>query len=315
LYMRQGKLESALSGFERYSKLHREDLKNRLKIGIIHLKQRNFSRAIQDFSDLLKDKPEYDQALYYLARTYEQQGDVDKAIVQYRLIKPGSSLWKTAQLRLALIFARRDEYATAIRVLQDALKVGKPQPELYLYMGIFYQDDNKKEKALEVLKEGLSKFPDNVDLLYRTGLVLDSLDRKEEAIKVMKKILKIEPANPEALNYIGYTYADMNIHLKEAEQLIKEALESRPKDGYILDSMAWVYYRMGNYSKALDYIQKALEFVSDDPIITEHAGDIYKAVGKTKEAIKYYKRALLLHPQKPELIEEKIKELKFSTNH
>jgi tetratricopeptide (TPR) repeat protein len=172
-----------------------------------------------------------------------------------------------------------------------------------------YEDKGQLDEALRVFEEGIAKFPRETELLYRKGVVLDKMGKKEEALQVMKNILILDPESPEALNYVGYTYAEQGIMLDEAERYIKKALEKSPQDGYILDSMAWVYYKMGKYRKALEYIEKALKFVSDDPIISEHAGDIYRALGMKKKALELYQRAIDLGHDKSVEIENKIREL------
>jgi tetratricopeptide (TPR) repeat protein len=96
------------------------------------------------------------------------------------------------------------------------------------------------------------------------------------------------------LNYIGYTYADQGIRLDEAESLVRKALDQDPENGYILDSMGWVYYKKEMFEKALAYLEKAARLVPDDPIILEHLGDVYVKVGRPGKALDAYKRALEL---------------------
>ena len=120
----------------------------------------------------------------------------------------------------------------------------------------------------------------------------------------MRKILDINPNHAEALNYIGYTYAEQGIKLDEAMSLIKKAMKLEPKSGYIVDSLGWVYFQKGVYDKALSYLEKAAELIPNDPTITEHLGDVYLMKKEYKTAFELYKKALSLdHPD-----EKKIKE-------
>jgi tetratricopeptide (TPR) repeat protein len=112
------------------------------------------------------------------------------------------------------------------------------------------------------------------------------------------------------MNYLGYTYADLGINLDEAENLIKEALKYKPNDGYITDSLGWVYFKMGRHSEALVWIQKALDRLPEDPLITEHLGDTYQALGRWREAQEAYERALRLGHENPEQLESKLEESK-----
>ncbi|MBF0525208.1 MAG: tetratricopeptide repeat protein, partial [Deltaproteobacteria bacterium] len=97
-----------------------------------------------------------------------------------------------------------------------------------------------------------------------------------------------------ALNYIGYTYAEQGIKLDEAEQLIKKAASLDPDNGYITDSLGWVYYQKGDLDKAQTQLERAYQLVNDDPTITEHLGDIYLKKGLHKKALEMYKKAVEL---------------------
>jgi Tfp pilus assembly protein PilF len=94
------------------------------------------------------------------------------------------------------------------------------------------------------------------------------------------------------LNYLGYTYADLGQNLDEAERLIKEALKYKPNDGYITDSLGWVYYKKGEFEKAIKYLTRAIELVPDDPIMLEHLGDAYLKVNDKANALKFYQKSL-----------------------
>jgi Tfp pilus assembly protein PilF len=125
----------------------------------------------------------------------------------------------------------------------------------------------------------------------------------------MKKVIRLEPKNADALNYLGYTYADLGRNLDEAEYLIKEALQYKPDDGYITDSLGWVYFKKGLYQKALKLLKRAVELVPDDPIILEHLGDAYLKISDKENALEYYKRSLQQKEEDKEDLEKKIRAL------
>ncbi len=313
LYIRQQLYDKALEQLQVLSQQDAEDLETRLKIGIIHLQQRKYQEAISDFQALLKDRPQYDQALYYLAASYEEKGeraDLEQAVVNLRLIPENSPLWEPAQMRLALLFAKMNDHKWGIECLEKAVRLKPQVVDFYLYLAYLYEETKDFPKALETLNAGLTVGGETVVLLFRKGIVLDRLDRKDEALEVMQKILNLERDHAGALNYIGYTYADRGVRLEEAKELIERALEKEPQDGYIMDSLAWVHYRMGNYVKALEVIRKALELVPDDPIILEHYGDILKALGRLQEARQAYEKSLEKGHEKPATIQQKIQQIK-----
>jgi Tfp pilus assembly protein PilF len=129
----------------------------------------------------------------------------------------------------------------------------------------------------------------------------------------MKTILRIDPKDASALNYLGYTYAEMGIHLDQALKLVQRALEIRPEDGYITDSLGWVYYKKQVYDKAVFYLEKAVELSNYETVIAAHLADAYLKTGQREKAVAMYKKALdnAGQDQKEEIreIKEKLKNL------
>ena len=183
----------------------------------------------------------------------------------------------------------------------------KPLP--YIVLAEILEDQKDYQRALEVLKKAVKTFPQDASIHFRLGVIYDKMQSKDMCIKEMRQTISLDPNHAEALNYLGYTYAEMGENLDEAEKLIKKALEIKPEDGYIIDSLGWVYYQKGQYKKALEILKKAHKLASKDPIITEHLGDVYSKNGLYQEALKYYRQALKLKPDNPENILLKIKKL------
>jgi tetratricopeptide (TPR) repeat protein len=162
---------------------------------------------------------------------------------------------------------------------------------------------------MAVVKEGLEQDSRNVDLIFRLGVILDKKGDKEGCIQQMRSIIEIEPDHAEALNYIGYTYAEQGVRLDEALSLIEKAAKLRPDSGYIADSLGWVYFQKGQYDDAVRYLEKATVLTPDDPTINEHLGDAYFKKERYEESLERYKKAISLnHPDK-EKVMEKVKEV------
>jgi tetratricopeptide (TPR) repeat protein len=151
--------------------------------------------------------------------------------------------------------------------------------------------------------------PEDTRLHFRLGVIYDKWGRKDASIASMKDVLRLDPKHTNALNYLGYTYADMGVQLDEAERLIKEALKYKPDDGYITDSLGWVYFQKGLYEKSLQYLKRAVELVPDDPVILEHLGDVHLKLGDKQKALEFYRRSLNLREKDRQPIEEKIRKL------
>jgi tetratricopeptide (TPR) repeat protein len=118
------------------------------------------------------------------------------------------------------------------------------------------------------------------------------MNQKDLSIKEMKQVIQIDPEHANALNYLGFTYAESGMYLDEAEELIKKALKLKPNDGYITDSLGWVYFKKGLFDQAVLWLEKATRLAPDDPIILEHLADAYTKKNLLKAALKYYKMAL-----------------------
>ncbi|MFP4390703.1 MAG: tetratricopeptide repeat protein, partial [Desulfococcaceae bacterium] len=164
--------------------------------------------------------------------------------------------------------------------------------EFLIYLASFYEEVEDFEAAVETLNRALEIEPDSVRIRFRLGVVYDQWDRKTDSIEMMKTVIDMDPKNANALNYLGYTYADMGIRLDEAERLIREALKYKPDDGYIIDSLGWVFYRRGDYETALVHLLRATELAPDDPVILEHVGDAYHKLDEPEKALEYYRRSL-----------------------
>jgi len=138
-------------------------------------------------------------------------------------------------------------------------------------------------------------------LHYALGVLYDKTNRFEESIAVMSKILEIDPENAEALNFIGFSYAERGIHLQEAEDLILRAIKIKPDSGYLLDSLGWVYFKKNDLVKAEKYLKEAWKLLPEEIEIIEHLGDLYLQQKKIKEAGEMYDRGLKVDPKNESL--------------
>ena len=114
----------------------------------------------------------------------------------------------------------------------------------------------------------------------------------------MKEVLRLNPNHADALNYLGYSYADRGIHLEEALTLVQKAMELKPNAGYITDSLGWIYYKLGDYEKSVVELEKANQLTPDDPTITEHLADGYAKLNRFDKAIEFYEKALTWIPNR-----------------
>jgi tetratricopeptide (TPR) repeat protein len=281
----------------------------RIALGILYYDLRRFDLAVAEFSAVLEKNINDNRIRYLLANVYEEKGDNKLALDEYRKIPATSSeLYASAQIHAAMIFKKEGKITAAIELVNGALKKKKDQISLYLYLSSLYEETKDNVKAVKILDDGITLLPQSVDLRYALGVIYEKTNHFPESIKEMETVLKLDPENAEALNFIGYSYADRGMNLEEAEKLIIKALKIKPDNGYMIDSLGWVHFKQNNMDSAVKNLKRALELLPNDANITEHLGDVYSKLGKIKEAQEMYNRALKLDPPNS-LLQKKLEEL------
>jgi tetratricopeptide (TPR) repeat protein len=236
-----------------------------------------------------------------LASTYEEKKMHGKAIEGFKMIPLDSELYGNAQINMGIILKREGKIAEAIGSMKRAIRNNRDMPGLYVYLSSLYEEDKKLSSAEEILKEGLSALPQSIDLHYSLGVLYEKTNRFHESINEMESVLKIDPENADALNFIGYTFADRGIRLDEAEKMIKKALNLKPGNVYMIDSLGWVYFRQNRMDMAIKYLKEASDGLPNDATIAEHLGDAYAKAGRVSEAVEIYRQALKLNPANGDL--------------
>lgn len=258
--------------------------------------QKRIDDALTVLQSMSAGAPDSDDIRYLSGLCFYSKKDYNKALSLFLAVGKDSRFYIDALVNAAVIYNASDNVQAGINLLNPAFDAADDKDRLRLagFLSAFYEKEKDYVGAEAVLKKAIDIAPDNPDLHYSLGIVLDKKGDFDAALKEMKTVIRLAPDHADALNYIGYTYADKGIHLDEAEKLVKKALSLKKDNGYIQDSMAWVYYKKGKLSDALTYIEKAVENVPDDPVILEHLGDIYTAMKQRKKAIESYERALSL---------------------
>jgi Flp pilus assembly protein TadD len=147
-------------------------------------------------------------------------------------------------------------------------------------------------------------------MFYFRGICYERSNQWPKAEADMKKALELYPDQPLVLNYLGYSWVDKGVHLEEGMDMIRRAVEQRPDDGYIVDSLGWAYFRTGNYDEAVKNLERAVQLKPDDPTINDHLGDAYWRVGRLLEAHFQWSQAVDFKPDPDELatLQKKLKD-------
>jgi tetratricopeptide (TPR) repeat protein len=261
---------------------------------------------------LLKKKKS-SQAQYLLAVTYFDQKKLEKSLQTLRNIDPASEQYEDGiflQLRILRDTKRIDQ---ALALLQKTVAdKNLNKPIFYMLLASLYQEKPDLRRGIDVLKEGIALYPDNDQLYFELAITLEKAGKHDQSMEAMEKVLQLKPDHPEALNFIGYSWADANINLNKALAYIKRAILQRPDNGFIRDSLGWVYFRLRDYHQAVDELQKAVSQEPNDPHILEHLGDAYAAMGQKSKAVDAYIKALHLSTQDQDknVLQKKIEALK-----
>jgi tetratricopeptide (TPR) repeat protein len=273
------------------------------------LENKQYQQGLWALEGMLQTAP-VNSDLHYLAGiALDGLERGDEALNHFAKVQPGSKFYTNAVVQSALLYHDMGKMDRAIAMVQNALAHEPDNSDYYLYLGSFYEELQRYDDAVKVLQEGLKKDEHNTRLQFRLGVVYDKMGRKQNSIAAIKAVLRLTPNDAEALNYLGFTYADMGINLDEAETLVQSALKIKPDDGYITDSLGWVYFKRGQYQQALKWLNKAVQLVPDDPVILEHIGDVYLQMDSKDKALSYFERSLKKKEKDRDELEKKIRSL------
>ncbi|MEW6260800.1 MAG: tetratricopeptide repeat protein [Thermodesulfobacteriota bacterium] len=309
LYAQNGNTEKANPIFRKLAENSLND-PNILKVIVQdYVEPERFAELEPALAEMLKTASGSSELRYLAGMTYEAVHREREAVDHYLQVGADSRFYPAAVSRVIALYQKLKQTDKAKAIVQKAIDENPDIPEFHVYLGMILEDEGQLEGAREAIAHAISLNPRNDQFHFRLGVVLDKMKDKAGAIEAMKQAIAIDPENPNALNYLGYTYAEMGIELDEAESLIQRALEQKPDDGFIIDSLGWVYFKKGNYPKALEYLLKAVSHVPDDPTILEHVADAWVQMNEPQKALEFYRKALEKSPKDPAAVEHKIQSL------
>ena len=302
----------------------------RLTLARLLISERRFDEARVEFDRLLKASPDDPEIVYPAAMLALQQGDAatgrvllekllnssfpDKSTIHYFLgqldeeeKKPDAALAHFRQVTAG------DQYVAArARAAQILLQQGKPeearellhatkggsateQARLAIAEAQLLREAGRKDDGYAVLTAALVKHPDDPELLYETALTAERQNQPEVMEKHLRHLLKLKPDHAHALNALGYSLADRNIRLDEANDLVTRAVALAPEDPFIMDSLGWVQFRQGKLPEALKTLEKAYA-IKADPEIAAHLGEVLWTLGRKEDAARLLGEAAKKNP-------------------
>lgn len=303
LLVEAGRFDSVGKELDLLYDADRQNTDTLLTISLLALDSRRFDRATRYLSELKDSGAHPDQASFYLARIKDQQQEHVSAISLYDEVGEGD-LQFTARVRAAELTAINGDLEKGrarLRTIAETNPNPAMQPRLISAESRMLQQADQAGEAVQVLTDGLQQFPDNSDLLYARALTADSAGDPDLMIEDLTRLIELEPDNAHALNALGYYYADNNIELEQAEELLLKAIALEPTDPAIMDSVGWLRYRQGQFAEAVERLSAAYDLLPD-PEIAAHLSEALWVSGSRTEATELLQQALLESPDDANLL-------------
>ncbi len=280
------------------------------------------AEALFDLAGLLNQRETVDAALVYarlaldLAPDFalaqlmigeirdgeERPGD---ALALYQAVDAKSAFKWMAQLRAALELDALDRTDEAVAQLKAMAAERPKRAEALVELGDILRGHKRFTEAAAAYDGALARTPDPQSgdwrLYYSRGVALERSGQWARAEADLKRALVLQPDQPLVLNYLGYSWIDKGENLHDALGMIQRAVQLRPSDGYIVDSLGWAYFRLGDFAQATRYLERAIELLPEDPTINDHLGDAYWRTDRQSEARFQWRRALQFQPEADEV--------------
>jgi tetratricopeptide (TPR) repeat protein len=258
-------------------------------------------------------QPKHALALLSLADLYENLKKPQLAIKIYERMPADSPLRRNAEIQLGVNYDAIDRTDDAKKHLEKLILSRADDLEAIMALGNILRARKSFQECADIYGRGIATIakPEKPNWLifYFRGICYERAKQWPKAEADLKKALELFPEQPHVLNYLGYSWVDQGVHLDQGMAMIRKAVDQRPDDGYIVDSLGWAYYRINNFDEAVKHLERAVELKPEDPTINDHLGDAYWKVGRNLEARFQWSHARDLKPEPDELkkIEEKLK--------
>jgi tetratricopeptide (TPR) repeat protein len=326
-YASSQQIKEAIPLYLRVLELQPDDANAREKLatGFVLTNQR--TKAVEMLEEIIKERPEkyqpYDllaQVLDDEARALQRENKAEqakavfaKAAVNYEqslLINPEHGM---TYIRLAeLLLGPLKDAERAVKVLSEARRRFPNAPEMVYYLALALREAKHPQQAVVTFEEALHESEleggeiANARFYLDYGAAAEQAGLYDKAADLFKKSIALDPTNAaEAYNFLGYMWAEHNMHLEEATDMIKRALQSDPNNGAYLDSLGWVEFRQGKFDQALtDLLRASQNMTHEDPVVFEHIGDTYARLNRMPQALEAWQKALTLDSQNKKLAEK-----------
>ncbi|MEM1386064.1 MAG: tetratricopeptide repeat protein [Pseudomonadota bacterium] len=246
-------------------------------------------------------RPDHVDAILLSAHLLENLERYELATETYNRIPSDDPSFAAAELGRAEALRKSGKTEAAIEAMEQLARLDPSNAAVHVTLGDTLRGLERYDEATMAYDDALDLFPEPERpqwlLFFARGITHEREGRWDMAEADFRKALELNPGQPQVLNYLGYSFVEMETNLDEALAMIEEAVAAEPNSGYIVDSLGWVQFRLGRYEEAVINLERAAELMAVDPIVNDHLGDAYWAVGRTIEAEFQWKRALSFEPE------------------
>ncbi len=297
-------VEGGIETYEQILEAYPDDPHALRRLASLEFSVGRYEAAAGRLEALLERDPDEPDVAFALGQIRFATGDTESAVEAFETIDPSASVYVDARIQIAAIHQANGRSDLALAEIDRARSV-RSSRTLDFQAAALRVEAGDFEGGVSLLEGMLDGSPADADVYYQLGVHYGTAQRSDEALEYMERVLELDPDNANALNYIGYTWAERGENLEEAEALIRRALEIAPDDGYITDSLGWVYYKMAEslfaasrrdeglklLEQAQTQLLQAAELTGGDSVVSEHLGDVLLLRGDKRGALDYYEEA------------------------
>ena len=339
-YARAGKFDEALAVYNDLRDIHPDDLEIQAEVAGLYLARGEYARAAKEFDTLLardtvsvdvkvhigemyfgqmaKDStlapvtrsiferiaakhPDDWRSFWFLGAIGSVTRDDSLSLRSFRRVTELASWNADAWVYMSGVFLGKNNFAEVARILESAVKILPDDFRVNFFLGLSYSRLDRNIDAARVLEHARQLNPKDLDAIAQLALVYDAMRRFEDSDALYEEALKIDPENHLVLNNYAYSLADRNLQLERALAMSRKAVDQQPDNASYLDTIGWIYYRLGRYQEAETWTKKAISKGEVNAVVYEHLGDIYYRMNQKDLAIEHWNMALKLDEQNTQL--------------
>ena len=321
----QNKIDRAIVTYAELAELFPNDLQILRRLASLEFGSGRYEEAAERLRGAIRRHPNHHEFTYSLGQVLRGLGRGEEAVKVFGSVAPGHPLYLEARMQIAVYYEENGQFDRALREI-EILRSLRSERILDFQAAALRARSGDFEGGVELLKAMLVDDPADVEALYQLGVLYGIHKDTDQSLFYMTQVLEHSPQNAQALNYVGYTWVERGENLDRAEELIEQAVRLSPRDGYIADSLGWVYYMRARpliegprRNEGLELLEKAIvqlilamELTGGDPVVSEHLGDVYLLMDERKRALHFYEEAENMSPRVDEqpLLREKIQKLR-----